>query len=157
MPFSGDPSPEAFERASSYRPEELTISPYFLKLRLTRYRCWLELAPTERCSVMRFAFQDSGEAGVMIDLPGEDAEAHCDTATGTITALTRANSGGVPAGFAAYYVVRTDARISGFEVKELKDRRVAVVRFAAQAEKPVTLRVGTSFISFRAGCAQPRR
>ena len=152
MPFSGDPSPEAFVRASSYRPEELMISPYFLKLRLTRYRCFLELAPTERCSVMRFTFQDlgqdSGETGVMIDLPGEDAETHCDKASGTITALTRANSGGIPAGFAAYYVVRTDARISGFEVKELKDRRVAVVRFAVQAEKPVTLRVGTSFISF---------
>ena len=148
IPFSGDPSPEASARASSYRPEELTISPYFLKLRLARYRCFLELAPTERCSVMRFTFQDSGEAGVMIDLPGEDAEAHCDAASGTITALTRANSGGVPAGFVAYYVVRTDARISGFEVKELKDRRVAVVRFAAQAEKPVMLRVGTSFVSF---------
>jgi predicted alpha-1,2-mannosidase len=148
MPFSGDPSPEASARASSYRPEELTILPYFLKLRLTRYRCFLELAPTERCSAMRFTFQDSGEAGVMIDLPGEDAEAHCDKASGTITALTKANSGGVPAGFAAYYVARIDARITGFEVKELKDRRVAVVRFAVEAEKPVTLRVGTSFISF---------
>ncbi len=148
MPFNGDPSPEASARASSYRPEELAISPYSLKLRLTRYRCSVELAPAERCSAMRFTFQDSGEAGVMIDLPGEDAEARCDNAAGTITALTRANSGGVPAGFAAYYVVRTDARISGFEVKELKDRRVAVVRFAVQADKPVALRIGTSFISF---------
>jgi len=50
-------SPEASARASSYRPEELTISPYFLKLRLARYRCFLELAPTERCSVMRFTFR----------------------------------------------------------------------------------------------------
>ncbi len=148
LPFSGDPSPEASARASSYRPEELTISPYYLKLRLTRYRCFLDLAPTERCSVMQFTFQDSGQAGVMIDLPGEDAEARCDAATGTITALTRANSGGVPAGFAAYYVARIDARITRFEVKELKDRRVAVVRFAAEARRPVTLRVGTSFISF---------
>jgi predicted alpha-1,2-mannosidase len=147
LPFSGDPSPEPSARASSYRPEELRISPHSLKLRLTRYRCFLELAPTERCSVMRVTFQDSGAAGVLIDLPGEDAEARCETANGTITALTRANSGGVPAGFAAYYVLRTDARIAGFEVKELKDRRVAMVRFAAQAEKPVTLRVGTSFIS----------
>jgi predicted alpha-1,2-mannosidase len=147
LPFSGDPSPEPSARASSYRPEELRIAPHSLKLRLTRYRCVLELAPTERCSAMRFTFQDSGAAGVLIDLPGEDAEARCETANGTITALTRANSGGVPAGFAAYYVLRTDARIAGFEVKELKDRRVAMVRFAAQAEKPVTLRVGTSFIS----------
>jgi len=148
LPFSGDASPEAAERASSYRPEELRIAPHSLEVRLVRYRCLFELAPSERCCAMRFAFQESGAAGVFIDLPGEDAEARCDTATGTITALTRANSGGVPAGFAAYYIVRIDAPITGFEVRELKGRRVAVVRFAAQAGRPVTLRVGTSFISF---------
>lgn len=148
LPFSGEASPEPSERASSYHPEEMKIAPHSLKVRLMRYRCLLELAPTERCSVMRFTFEESGAAGVFIDLPGEDAEAHLDVAGGTITALTRANSGGVPAGFAAYYVARCDARITHFDVKQLKGRRVAVVRFAAQAGKPVTLRVGTSFISF---------
>jgi len=148
LPFSGEASPGAAERASSYRPEELRIAPHSLAVRLARYRCLLELAPTERCAAMRFTFQDAGAAGVFIDLPGEDAEAHCDRATGTITALTRANSGGVPAGFAAYFLIRIDAPIAGVEVKELKGRRVAVVRFAAQAGKPVTLRVGTSFLSF---------
>jgi predicted alpha-1,2-mannosidase len=97
---------------------------------------------------MRFTFQESGAAGVFIDLPGAEAEAHCETSRGTISALTRANSGGVPAGFASYYMIRTDAQITQFEVKEFNDRRVAVVHFAAQAGKPITLRVGTSFISF---------
>jgi predicted alpha-1,2-mannosidase len=148
LPFSGEPSPAPAARASSYRAGELKIAPHALKVKLMRYRCVLELAPTERCAAMRFTFEDSGAAGVYIDLPGEDAEAHWDAASGTITALTRANRGGVPKGFAAYYVVRCDAAVSGFEVRELKERRVAVLRFAAQAGKPVTLRVGTSFISF---------
>lgn len=147
LPFNGDPSPEPSARASSYRPAELHIAPHSLELRLTRYRCLLELAPSERCSAMRFTFQESGAAGVFIDLPGKDAEARRATADDTIIALTRANSGGVPAGFAAYYAIRADFPITSFEVKEFQDRRVAVVRFAAQAEKPVTLRVGTSFIS----------
>ena len=97
---------------------------------------------------MCFTFEESGAAGVLIDLPGEDAEASREEASGTITALTRANSGGVPAGFAAYYAARVDVPITGFEVKALKGRRVAVLHFAAKAGKPVTLRVGTSFISF---------
>jgi predicted alpha-1,2-mannosidase len=148
MPFSGEPSPEAGARASSYRPAELQIAPHSLKVRLTRYRCALELAPTERCSAMRFTFQESCAAGVFIDLPGADAEAHRDGSDGTIFAVTRANNGGVPAGFGCYYALRIDAEVAQFDVKELKGRRVAVVRFAAQAGKPVTLRVGTSFISF---------
>ena len=148
LPFNGEPSPEAAERASSYRAAELEMAPHALALRLMRYRCRLELAPTERCAAMRFTFEESGPAGVFIDLPGDDAEAHFDDQRRMVTALTRANHGGVPKGFAAYYAVHCDAPTKGFEVKELQGRRVAVLRIAAEAGKPVTLRVGTSFISF---------
>jgi len=148
MPFSGDPAPGASERASSYRASELKIAPHALDMRLMRYRCHLELTPTERCSVMRFTYEESGPAGVFIDLPGEQTEAHHDAGSGTVRVLTRANQGGVPEGFATYYVVQTDAEILAFESKDLTKKRVAVVRFKAQAGKPVTLRVGTSFISF---------
>jgi predicted alpha-1,2-mannosidase len=147
LPFTGDPSPEPSARASSYRAAELQIALYLLKMRLARYGCLLELAPTERCSIMRFTYQDSGPAGIFIDLPGENAEAHCDLSSGTVTAFTRANNGGVQSNFAAYYFVKLDQRIGSFEVKELNGRRVAVLRFAAEMKKPVNLRVGTSFIS----------
>jgi len=146
LPFNGDPSPEAQERASSYRAAELEIKPHSLALRLMRYRCNLELAPTERCAVMRFTFEESGPAGVFIDLPGHNAEAHFDAPSRTLLALTRYNHGGVPQGFATYYAARLDAEVASFDVKEVGSRRVAVLRFDAQAGKPVTLRVGTSFI-----------
>ena len=148
LPFNGEPSPEPSARASSYRPHELRIAPHSLDVRLMRYRCRFELAPSERCSIMRFTFEQSGAAGVFIDLAGEDAEATFNAGSATVTALTRANRGGVPPGFACYYVVRCDAAVTGFEVKDLKDRQVAILRFNAQAGKPVNLRVGTSFISF---------
>jgi predicted alpha-1,2-mannosidase len=148
MPFSGDASPEASERASSYRTRQLAIAPHALSMRLMRYGCRFDLAPTERGAAMRFTFDDSGAAGLFIDLPGLDAEASFDSATGTVTALTHANEGGVPKGFAAYYVVRADAEIAHFELKQVKDRQVAILRFAAQAGKPITVRVATSFISF---------
>jgi len=148
MPFNGTPGPAAADRASSYRARELQILPHTLKLRLMRYRCTLELAPTERCSVMRFTFADAGPSGVFIDLPGDNAEATFDAATGTIRALTRANRGGVQKDFAAYYIVRCDSPITAFEVKTIRGHSIAVAHFAAQAGKPVTLRVGTSFISY---------
>ncbi len=147
LPFTGDPSPEPAARASSYRPGELAIGPHQLKVRLLRYGCTLELAPTERCSLMRFSFAQSGPAGVMMDLAGDDAEARRDASTGVLTALVRANSGGVPPGFATYYALRLNAPITQFDVKELKGRRVAILRFNAQASRAVALGVGTSFIS----------
>ncbi len=147
LPFTGEPSPDPSARASSYRPGDLQIAPHSLKVPLLRYGCTLELAPTERCAAMRFTFKETGPAGVFIDLAGDDAEARNDPASGVVTLLVRANSGGVPPGFAAYYAVRIDAQIAQFEVKELKGRRVAVVRFKAGTGTPVTLRVGTSFIS----------
>jgi len=147
LPFNGDPSPEAAARASSYRAAELEIAPHALKVRLMRYRCALELAPSERCAVMRFTFEESGPAGVFIDLPGNDAEASCDAASGMVNASTTYNHGGVPKAFATRYAVRCDAKITSFDVKAVNGRRVAVLRFMAEAGKPITLRVGTSFIS----------
>ena len=147
MPFSGNPSPEPVARASSYRPKELEIGPHGVKTTLLRYGCTFELAPTERCAALRFTFARSGPAGVFIDLPGDDAEVRSDPSTGAVFARVRANNGGVPANFAAYYVVRTDASIEKFEIAELKGRKVGVLRFAAEAGNPVTVRVGTSFIS----------
>ncbi|MGA2170490.1 MAG: GH92 family glycosyl hydrolase [Terracidiphilus sp.] len=148
LPFNGDPSPEADARSSSYRPRELAISPAYLKLRLMRYRCLLELTPTERCSAMRFTFEDSGPSGLLIDLPGENAAAECDQEAGIARALTHDNRGGVQSNFATYLVASFDTPIAGFEVKQLKGRRVAVVRFNATAGKPVGARVASSFISY---------
>ncbi len=148
LPFSGDASPEPSSRASSYRSGELQISPHLLRLRLMRYRCWLELTPSEHGAAMRFTFQDDSPHGVFLDLPGDDAEIEYDSASGFIRALTRQNEGGVQPGFAAYYVLKSDTPIARVEVKETKKHRVAVVHFASAKGGPIQMRIGTSFISF---------
>ena len=53
LPFNGEPSPAPAQRASSYRAGELKMAPHALKVKLMRYRCVLELTPTERCAAMR--------------------------------------------------------------------------------------------------------
>jgi predicted alpha-1,2-mannosidase len=148
LPFSGDASPEPSSRASSYRSGELQILPHLVKLRLMRYRCWLELTPSEHGAAMRFTFQDDGPHGVFFDLPGNDAEIEYDSASGFIRALTRQNDGGVQPGFAAYYVLKSDSPIAGVDVKSIKEHRVAVVHLTSAKAGPVQMRIGTSFISF---------
>lgn len=148
LPFIGAPSPDPADRASSYRPADLEIAPHSLRMHLMRYGIDLELAPTERCAAMRFTFHQPGDPGLIIDMPGDDAELHADTSSGTVTAITRANAGGVPKNFATYYIVRTGKPIRAFEVKELKGRRVGVLKFTAEAARqPIETCIGTSFIS----------
>ena len=57
----------------------MEISPALLRVFLLRYRCTVELTPTERCCCMRLTYQDEGTRGLVIDLPGETATAVCET------------------------------------------------------------------------------
>jgi len=147
LPFSGDPSATPADRASSYREANRIIKPNFLQLDLLRYGCQMELVPTERCAILRMTFKESDQAGVMIDLPGEDAEFRTERASGIVSGLTRFSSGGVPDGFAAHYLVQIDQPITDFEVKNLPGRRIGIVHFKAETGRPAHLRIASSFIS----------
>jgi predicted alpha-1,2-mannosidase len=148
LPFNGHPSPEPSQRASSYRPEELQILPHSLKLHLMRYRCWFELSPSEHGACIQFTFQDSGSAGIFIDIPGETSSAEYDSSNRILRFLTHQNEGGVQPNFAAYYAAQLDVPVTSFAVKELKGRRVVVIHFNTKKNSPVVLRIGTSFISY---------
>jgi predicted alpha-1,2-mannosidase len=147
MPFQGEALPKPEARASSYRPSELSLSPHALRMRLTRYRCWLELVPTDHGAIVRVEFEDPGEVGLYIDLPGEDSEVEADLASGTLRALTHDNRGGVQSNFAAYYAASFDRPLASCEIKALEERRVAVVRFQASSSSILNIRIATSFIS----------
>jgi predicted alpha-1,2-mannosidase len=148
LPVMGDPSPDPSARASSYRPEEMQITPDHLHLDLLRYSCAIDLVPTERGALMRLTFAASGAAALMIDLRGADAELHAETSSGVVTVRTSENQGGVPKGFATYYAVKVDRALSSFEVRKQDDLRTGILRFDAVGGKPVDVRIGTSFISF---------
>jgi len=147
LPFRGEPNAAPAARASSYRKDQSVLSPGYLRLDLLRYRCTTELVPSERGAILRMNFQESGPAGLMVDLPGEDAEFTDLSENRIVAGLTHANSGGVPAGFAAHYVVQLDAAISSFSVQKVDGRRVGVIRFQAKKDVPVECRIAGSFLS----------
>jgi predicted alpha-1,2-mannosidase len=147
LPFCGNPSPVPAQRASSYRQDQTILSPSYLCLNLLRYRCRTEMVPTERGAILRICFEESGAAGLMVDLPGEDAEFADLRENKIVAGLTHANNGGVPAGFTAYYVMEVNTPITGFDVKILNGRRVGVIHFQAKKDIPVECRIAGSFIS----------
>lgn len=147
LPFCGTASPAPAQRASSYRLNRAILSPCYLRVDLLRYRCRAELVPTERGAILRMRYEDPGIAGLMIDLPGDDAE-FAEVREGRIvTGATHANSGGVPAGFAAYYALEADTDISSFDVHRLHGRLVGELRFKLAKDGLVECRIAGSFLS----------
>lgn len=146
LPFSGEIDVDGSRRASSYRSDQFTFSPHRLKVRLQRYRCIASLIPTERCALLEMTFDESGDAGLLIEMPGADAEFKSDTGKGIVFGTTHANGGAVPANFGTYYALQFDTKILDVTLHDRKQSRVALVRFCADQGRQI-VRIGTSFIS----------
>jgi predicted alpha-1,2-mannosidase len=157
LPFSGETgfTPEA--RASSYARKDAVLLPHRLQLDLLRYRCRFELTPTERGALLRMRFKDRGSAGLIVDLPGEDAEFVDLRENRILAGGTHANEGGVPAGFTAHYVLKFDVPIKACEIRKADGRRIAVVRFDVPADGAVQCWVATSFLSREQAMTNLRR
>jgi predicted alpha-1,2-mannosidase len=148
LPFCGEINPNPPDRASSYRPEEATLAPHSLRLHLARYDIDAELIPTERCALIKAAFGKRGARGFLFDVPGDSPlDILQDATRRTISFASTANSGGVPKGFANYYVLCFAAPWQSVEVKQIKGRSVGLVHFEAALES-LDVRIATSFISF---------
>jgi predicted alpha-1,2-mannosidase len=148
LPFCGEINSDSSERASSYRPEDAILAPHSLRLRLARYGIDVELIPTERCALIRASFDESDLPGFLFDIPGgHPPDIHQDKDRRTISFTSTANSGGVPEGFATYYVLQFAEAWKSFEVKSGKDHSVGLVHLSP-GTKSVDVRIATSFISF---------
>ena len=148
LPFCGAIKPEPASRASSYRPESAKLSPHSLQLRLLRYGIDVELIPTERCAVVTASFSKPDAPGWLIDIPGDKTpQWQPDETRHSIAFTSSENQGGVPADFATYYVLRFSEAWKSQELKALKGHSVGMVQFA-QGTASVSVKIGTSFISF---------
>jgi predicted alpha-1,2-mannosidase len=144
MPFAGEAKPEPDARSSSYRPEEATLAPHSLRLKLLRYEADVELVPTERCCVLTASFAAGGACGLMIEIPTKGGVLKPDESKRVLRFESAANAGGVPENFAAYYMVQFAQPWDSFELKEIHGGRVGIVRFKSG---PIEARIAMSFIS----------
>ena len=162
LPFTGEGSTDPGARAASFRPEEARMSPAGFRMELIRYRATVELVPTERCCVLETTFADNPAVapaparGLLMEVPVEGAPMEADAGARTIRFQSTANEGGVPPGFATYYVVRFDQPWSGFEVQHEKGRTVGVARFSSSL-KTLRAAIGSSFISYEQAAENLRR
>ncbi|MCR5709907.1 MAG: GH92 family glycosyl hydrolase [Bacteroidales bacterium] len=125
MPYTGDdPSGSWFSHKSE------VARPYYYKVYLADYDITVEITPTERAAVMRVTFPESDASCVAVNpFAGGEVTIEGDRATG----FSVHNHGGVPEGFRNYFVIQSDAPISG--------------PFRTSRGQVLTLRIASSFIS----------
>lgn len=134
-------------RASWFSHKSEVAKPYTYKVYLADHDIYSEIAPTERAAALRFTFPESGTSGIVVDGFDGGSEIKVDPQTGTILGVTRKNSGGVPANFANYFILKLDKEIASYEVTGNGAHAIAVVRFATRRGEQVNVRTASSFIS----------
>lgn len=145
------------KRATSYRLSESVVKPHRLSVTLTGSGLQLEMAPTERGAVFEFVFPEGMDSRIILDGVKGDTYLSVRPDGRTIEGYTRGNSGGVPAGFACYFVATLDRDVVSWctfegeqagEPGEARNGEILglCVELGKSDGQPVTLRVGTSFI-----------
>ena len=148
LPFCGSINPAPLERSSSYNQQDAALAPHSLRLHLARYGIDAELIPTERCALIQASFSKPDAPGFLFDIPKtHSADVHQDAARRTLSFTSTANSGGVPDGFATYYVVQFEKPWTAFEMKQVSNHSIGLIHFPA-GTRSLDARIATSFISF---------
>lgn len=158
MPVSGKLAVTEDDRASAFRHEDETAQPSYYRVRLDTWKTVAEVTPTERCARFRFTYEQAGDSYVVVDAFPGDSSVELIPSENKIIGITRYNHGGVPEGFANYFVIIFDRPFAAqgawtpegvkAGVTRLEDKHVgAYVKFDLPAGGVVNCKVASSFIS----------
>ncbi len=146
MPVVGDTAGDRKSRASEFTHEKETARPYYYSVALDRYNARIEVVPSTRCSFMRFSFPDSDKSALVLDTEGEVEAANPEKTK--LRGTARHVTFGAPGNFAMYFVAEFDQPFDSIDSRKDKKLTTASIRFkSTQASHPVSVRIGTSFIS----------
>ncbi len=159
LPMTGSLKIDEEERASWFSHKAEISKPHYYKVYLADYDITTEITPTERAAQFRITFPKSDSSFVLVDAFDKGSYIKIIPAENKIIGYTTKNSGGVPANFKNYFVLKFDKAFtfkSAFHGKtlakdtlELKaDHAGAVVGFKTSRGEQVGIRVASSFISY---------
>ncbi len=148
LPFSGEVVTDPGARAASYRVEDARLFPHSMQMMLTRYRAAAELVPTERCCLLETKYTGTKNRGLLMEVPAAGVVMTADAAKKQIRFASSVNEGGVPPGFATYYVLQFDEAWDNFDVKTGKVQTCGIVTFNSDAARPLRVGIATSFLSY---------
>ncbi|MGH7969863.1 MAG: glycoside hydrolase domain-containing protein, partial [Limisphaerales bacterium] len=158
MPVSGKLAVTDNDRASTFEHESEIARPSYYRVHLDTWNANAEVTPTERGARFRFTFESNEDAYVVLDAFPGGSSVEVIPAERKIAGISRYNHGGVPAGFANYFVIVFDQPFSaqgvwspdGIKSGETKlsgEHVGAYLKFDVSQGKTVECKVASSFIS----------
>ena len=158
LPITGKPEFDQDKRASWFSHKAEIATPYYYRVYLADYDVVAELAPTERACAMRFTYPESDKSFVVVDAFDKGSYVKILPEKQMIVGYTTKNSGGVPANFKNFFVVKFDkpftykAAVADGTVGEGKTEATcnhagAIIGFQTKRGEAVNVQVASSFIS----------
>ena len=158
MPVVGKKLFDEEGRASWFSHKAETATPYYYKVYLADHDVTAEVSPTSRAAVMRITYPQTEEAYFVVDAFDKGSSVTIMPDKRTIVGYTTKNSGGVPANFKNYFVLRfdhdfsfvgsiEDGKLSEGKTSATNNHAMAVVGFRTKRGEQVNVQVASSFIS----------
>ena len=158
MPVVGGTAGSSRELASAFTHEKEMALPYYYAATLDRYQTRVELAPSERCAAMQFAFPETEQAAVVFRNPKGEVASAADAGRQRVTGAARHVAFGAPGNFAIYFAAEFDQPFTAQAARTTKDGNTLAVHLPGmKAGVPLRMRIGTSFISYEQAEANLRR
>lgn len=158
MPVVGKKVFDEEGRASWFSHKAETATPYYYKVYLADHDVTAEVSPTSRAAAMRITYPQTEEAYFVVDAFDKGSSVTIMPDKRTIIGYTTKNSGGVPANFKNYFVLRfdhdfsfvgsiEDGKLSEGKTSATSNHAMAVVGFRTKRGEQVNIQVASSFVS----------
>ncbi len=157
MAITGDPIFNEDQRASTFKHSKEISKPYYYHVFLEDYDISVEVSPTDRAAMFRFTFPETDNAWIIVDAFNEGSHVRVIPEERKIVGYSMNNSGGVPEGFANYFVITfdhdfeeygtsRDGSINLGKDEAESDHCGGLIRFKTDAGESVMAKVASSFI-----------
>lgn len=157
MPVTNFTTVDENLRASHFSHQAEKAHPYYYSVYLADHDVLAEVTPTERAAMLRFTFPESNSSAVIIDAFDKGSELKLLEDNQTVTGYTTRNSGGVPANFKNYFVIKFDHPVEKAELYSditptkkhqlTADHVQAAIHFKTKKGEQIIAQVASSFIS----------
>jgi len=160
MPVTGKLVFNEDKRASWFSHKTEIAKPHYYKVFLADHDVTVEITPTERAAMFRFTFPENDSSAIIVDAYDKGSYIKIVPEENKIVGYTTRNSGGVPANFRNYFVVKFDKPFTVFATvaddsiqqpgnKEIQvDHAGGIICFSTTKKEIIHASVASSFISF---------
>ncbi len=159
MPVTGKLKFQEADRASWFSHKRETVKPYYYRVFLGNYATWVEMTATKRAAYFRITYPAGEPSYLVLDAFFHGSYVKVIPGKHEIIGYCRNNSGGVPANFHNYFVLKfmtpfervwtwNDSSLYENSLERKGNHAGAVVEFKGLDKKVIEIEVASSFISY---------